>query len=142
MLELSRSFLRRTGRQAEFQRAVRESDALVPVKVVCAVLQGRDVVYIGRRDGTQPVAVSHEVGCDSQAHSIASGLAMLSELPEAHLDICGARGAGLAAVHVRTAAPDNLTGGVEHGRDVTPVIDRFTDLPGSAPVGDRRQTSR
>jgi DNA-binding IclR family transcriptional regulator len=84
-LELSRSFLRQTDLQSEFQRALTEFDALAPVTVVCAVLQGRDVVYIGRRDGTQPVAVTYEVGLRLPAHCAASGLAMLSELSDAEL---------------------------------------------------------
>jgi IclR family transcriptional regulator, blcABC operon repressor len=84
-LELSRSFLRQTDLHSEFQRALTEADALRPVTVVCAVLQGRDVVYIGRRDGTQPVAVTYEVGLRLPAHCAASGLAMLSELSDAEL---------------------------------------------------------
>ena len=84
-LELSRAFLGQTDFHSEFQRAVPELGVLPEQTLVCAVLRGRDVVYIGRRPGTSPLGVSYEIGMRLPAHCTATGLAMLSTLPESRL---------------------------------------------------------
>jgi len=85
-LELSRAFLSRTDFHSEFQRVVRELGLLPEQTLVCAVLRGRDVVYIGSRVGTSPLGVSYEIGMHLPAHCTATGLSMLSTLPEARLE--------------------------------------------------------
>lgn len=85
VLELSRSFLRRTDLHTEFQRAVAELPVLPEQTVVCAVLHDRDVVYIGRRPGRHALGVSYELGMRLPAHCAASGLSMLATLPELEL---------------------------------------------------------
>lgn len=85
VLELSRSFLGQTDLHSEFERSVAELDVLPEQTVVCAVLRGPDVVYIGRRPGTYPLGVSYEIGMRLPAHCTASGLAMLSTLSEDEL---------------------------------------------------------
>jgi DNA-binding IclR family transcriptional regulator len=82
ILELSRAFLRQTDLHTEFQRAVAELDVLPEQTIVCAVLRDHDVVYIGRRPGSIPLGVSYEVGMSLPAHCAASGLAMLSAMPD------------------------------------------------------------
>ncbi len=82
-LELSRAFLSQTDIHSEFQRVVAQVDALPEQTLVCAVLRGRDVVYIASRPGTSPLGVSYEIGMRLPAHCTATGLAMLSTLPEA-----------------------------------------------------------
>jgi DNA-binding IclR family transcriptional regulator len=84
-LELSRAFLSQTDFQSEFQRAVPELDVLPEQTLVCAVLRDRDVVYVGRRPGTSPLGVNYEIGMRLPAHCTATGLAMLSMLPEARV---------------------------------------------------------
>ncbi len=85
-LELSRAFLRQTDIHSEFQRAVSELDLLAEQTLVCAVLRGRDVVYIGRRAGTSPLGVSYEIGMRLPAHCTATGLSMLSMLSQARVE--------------------------------------------------------
>lgn len=80
-LELSRAFLGQTDIQAEFQRVVEELGPLPEQTLVCAVLRGRDVVYIGRRAGSSPLGVSYEIGMSLPAHCTATGLSILSTLP-------------------------------------------------------------
>jgi DNA-binding IclR family transcriptional regulator len=84
-LELSRAFLGQTDFPSEFQRAVPELGVLPEQTLVCAVLRDRDVVYVGRRPGTSPLGVNYEIGMRLPAHCTATGLSMLSTLPEARV---------------------------------------------------------
>lgn len=84
-LELSRAFLSQADIHSEFQRIVSELGPLPEQTLVCAVLRGRDVVYIGSRPGASPLGVSYEIGMRLPAHCTATGLAMLSTLPEARV---------------------------------------------------------
>ncbi|HEX3240535.1 MAG TPA: IclR family transcriptional regulator [Solirubrobacterales bacterium] len=85
-LELSRAFLSRTDFHSEFQRVVPELGLLAEQTLVCAVLRGRDVVYIGSRAGTSPLGVSYEIGMRLPAHCTATGLSMLSTLADARVE--------------------------------------------------------
>jgi DNA-binding IclR family transcriptional regulator len=85
-LELSRAFLGQTDLLSEFRRAVAESGLMPEQTLVCSVLRGRDVIYVGRRPGTSPLGVNYDIGLRLPAHCTASGLAMLSTLAEAELD--------------------------------------------------------
>ena len=85
-LELSRAFLGQTDLLSEFRRAMAETSSLSRQTLVCSVLRGRDVIYVGNRPGTSPLGVAYEVGLRLPAHCTASGLAMLSTLDEAELD--------------------------------------------------------
>jgi IclR family transcriptional regulator, blcABC operon repressor len=85
-LELSRAFLGQTDFHTEFQRAVPELGVLPEQTLVCAVLRERDVVYIGRRPGTSPLGVSYEIGMRLPAHCTATGLSILSTMPEARVE--------------------------------------------------------
>lgn len=109
-LELSRAFLRQTDIQSEFQRVVTELGLLPEQTLICAVLRGRDVVYIGRRAGTSPLGVSYEIGMSLPAHCTATGLSMLSTLPEARFEELYA-GAKLERL------TDNSIGSVEELRE-------------------------
>lgn len=84
-LELSRAFLGQTDLLGEFQRAVPELGLLPEQTLVCAVLRERDVVYVGRRPGSSPLGVSYEIGMRLPAHCTATGLSILSTLPESRL---------------------------------------------------------
>jgi DNA-binding IclR family transcriptional regulator len=46
------------------------------------VLRGRDVIYVGRRPGTNPLGMAYDIGLRLPAHCTASGLAMLSTLEQ------------------------------------------------------------
>lgn len=83
-LELSRAFLSQADLPSEFLRA---AEGFLPEQtVVCSVLRERDVIYVGRRPGTSPLAVSYDIGLRLPAHCTASGLAMLATLEEAEFD--------------------------------------------------------
>lgn len=86
ILELSRAFLGQTDLLSEFGRIVSESAVLSAQTLVCSVLRGRDVVYVGRRPGSSPLGVTYDIGMRLPAHCTASGLAMLSALGEAELE--------------------------------------------------------
>jgi DNA-binding IclR family transcriptional regulator len=85
-LELSRAFLGQTDLLSEFRRVVAEASFLPAQTLVCAVLGGRDVIYVGNRPGTSPLGVSYDVGLRLPAHCTASGLAMLSSFDEAKVE--------------------------------------------------------
>jgi DNA-binding IclR family transcriptional regulator len=92
ILELSRAFLGQTDLLSEFRRAVDEAGLLAEQTIVCSVLRGRDVIYVGRRPGTSPLGVNYDIGLRLPAHCTASGLAMLSTLAGARLDELYAEG--------------------------------------------------
>ncbi len=85
-LELSRAFLGQTDLPSEFMRAAAETSLLTEQTVVCSVLRDRDVVYVGRRPGTSPLAVTYEIGMHLPAHCTASGLAILATLSDTQFD--------------------------------------------------------
>ncbi|HEY1853550.1 MAG TPA: IclR family transcriptional regulator [Solirubrobacterales bacterium] len=85
-LELSRAFLGQTDLLSEFRRAVAEASTLPEQTLVCAVLRGRDVIYVGNRAGASPLGVAYEVGLRLPAHCTASGLAMLSTVEDEELE--------------------------------------------------------
>ncbi|OJU83786.1 MAG: hypothetical protein BGO11_13865 [Solirubrobacterales bacterium 70-9] len=86
VLELGRAYLGQTDLLSEFGRVTSESGFLPAQTLICSVLRGRDVVYVGRRPGASPLGVAYEIGLRLPAHCTASGLAMLSTLDEAELD--------------------------------------------------------
>ncbi len=86
ILELSRAFLGQTDLLSEFRRVVAESSFLPEQTLVCSVLRGRDVIYVGSRTGTSPLGVTYGIGLRLPAHCTASGLAMLSVLDDTELD--------------------------------------------------------
>lgn len=85
-LELSRAYLGQTDLLSEFRRVVAETSFLPEQTLVCAVLRGRDVIYVGSRPGTSPLGVTYDIGLRLPAHCTASGLAMLSALDDSDLD--------------------------------------------------------
>jgi len=63
----------------------RVCDELVPhheETLVLSVLDGREVVYVACRSGTQPIAVNYRIGLRLPAHTTATGKAILSTLPD------------------------------------------------------------
>jgi DNA-binding IclR family transcriptional regulator len=91
VLELSRAYLAQTNLHREFDRVCRESDVLHEQTLVLSVLDGTDVVYIGRRQGSRPVGVSYELGMSLPANCTASGKVLLCSLsPQELRDLYGA----------------------------------------------------
>lgn len=82
ILELYRAYDAASDLSAAFAGACQE---LVPdhaETLVLSVLDGREVVYVACRNGTQPIAVNYRIGLRLPAHCTATGKAILSTLPE------------------------------------------------------------
>ena len=80
VVALSRAYLTQTDLHTEFTRLTRGQSVLPEETLVLSVADGSDVVYIGRRIGSRPVAVSYELGLRLPAHCTASGKALLAAL--------------------------------------------------------------
>jgi DNA-binding IclR family transcriptional regulator len=80
VLVLGRSYLAQTDMLTEFQRACSELHSLPDHTLLLGVLDGKDVIYVGRRPGLIPVAVPYEVGIRLPANCTASGKTLLSAL--------------------------------------------------------------
>jgi DNA-binding IclR family transcriptional regulator len=80
ILYLSRAYLERTEIVGVFDDTCRELAPLPLETLVLSVLDGSDVLYIGRRRGNRPVAVHYEMGLRIPATCTASGKALLAKL--------------------------------------------------------------
>jgi DNA-binding IclR family transcriptional regulator len=81
VVALARAYLTQTDLHTEFDRLTRGEPVLPEETLLLSVRDGSDVVYIGRRIGSRPVAVSYELGLRLPAHCTASGKALLAALP-------------------------------------------------------------
>lgn len=82
VLELYRAYDAASDLSAAFAEVC---DELLPrheETLVLSVLDGREVVYVACRNGTQPIAVNYRIGLRLPAHCTATGKAILSALPE------------------------------------------------------------
>lgn len=82
VLELYRAYDAASDLSAAFAEVC---DELLPrheETLVLSVLDGREVVYVACRNGTQPIAVNYRIGLRLPAHCTATGKAILSELPD------------------------------------------------------------
>ncbi len=85
VVDLGRAYLSRLDMVSEFPRACEELGVLAEEAFLLAVLDGRDVLYVGNRKGTRPVAVTYQVGMRLPAHCTATGKALLSALSDQRL---------------------------------------------------------
>lgn len=86
VVELGQGFLSKTDVVAEFHR---QSEALTTASsetLLLAVLDGLDVVYLARHDGSQPVRLASDIGRRLPAVVTALGKAMLAAMPGDELD--------------------------------------------------------
>lgn len=84
--EAGRAYLRArdlVDRALPYMEGVRDE---LDETVQLAVLDGRDVVYVGRVDGSQRLVTSYSVGGRVGAHASSGGKALLSLLPVAEID--------------------------------------------------------
>lgn len=86
VVELGQGFLAGTDLVAEFRRLTDELPTGQSETVLLAVLDGTDVLYLARHDGSQPVRLASDVGRRLPAVVTALGKAMLAGLPDAELD--------------------------------------------------------
>ena len=86
LLELGQAVLGSTDLVSEFRRIVRGLPTLSAETVLIAVLDGADVLYLARHDGTQRVRLASDVGRRLPAPVTSLGKAMLASLPRTELD--------------------------------------------------------
>ena len=80
MMLSSTSFVREFARQSNILPTLQHETALV------AALDGLEVVYLARHDGSQPIRLASDIGKRMPAPVTALGKAMLASLPPAELD--------------------------------------------------------
>lgn len=81
VMPLAEAFVAGTGLTQEFNALW--ADAAPDETVILSVLNGRDVVYIGARNGHRPLGLAFNVGMRLPAHLAATGKAMLAWQPPA-----------------------------------------------------------
>lgn len=86
VLELGQSMLSSTTLVAEFTRITASLPTLRHDTALLAVLDGMEVIYLARHDGTQPIRLASDIGKRMPAPVTALGKAMLASLPEEELD--------------------------------------------------------
>ncbi len=86
VVELGQGFLSGTDLIAEFRRLTADLPAGHQETLLLAVLDGPDVLYLARHDGTQPVRLASDVGRRLPAVATSLGKAMLAALPPDRLD--------------------------------------------------------
>ncbi|MBO0850243.1 MAG: IclR family transcriptional regulator [Pseudonocardia sp.] len=85
VVRLGRSYLSRSDIATEFRRVDAELGLLPEDTILLSILDGRNVLYIGARRGSRPVAVHYEIGMLLPAHCTASGKSLLAALPPTDL---------------------------------------------------------
>ncbi|MCX7897253.1 MAG: IclR family transcriptional regulator [Rhodocyclaceae bacterium] len=101
LVDLAYAYLSRTSLAREFEQALAEHPELVEEGAVLAVRDGREVVYVAYRSGTQPLGVNYRIGLRLPAHCTATGKAMLSTLSDTEIRTLF-RGHGLSCLTPRT----------------------------------------
>jgi DNA-binding IclR family transcriptional regulator len=82
VLDLYRAYDTATHLGTEFHRVCEDLVPRHEETIVLSVLDGREVVYVACRNGTQPIAVNYRIGLRLPAHTTATGKAILSTLQE------------------------------------------------------------
>ncbi len=86
LLVLGLAYVQRINLLKEFQVLAAEVARECGETVQLAILRGRNVLYIGKQDGTQPVRLASEVGSELPAHTTALGKSLLAGLSDAAID--------------------------------------------------------
>jgi DNA-binding IclR family transcriptional regulator len=86
VVQLGRAYLAGSDIATEFRRVDAELGLLAEDTILLSVLDGRNVMYVGTRHGSRPVAVHYQIGMRLPAHCTASGKSLLAALPAAELD--------------------------------------------------------
>lgn len=81
VVELGQAFLAGTDLVEEFRRTSDELPVGAQETMLLGVLDGLDVVYLARHDGSQPVRLASDIGRRMPAVVTALGKAMLASLP-------------------------------------------------------------
>jgi IclR family transcriptional regulator, KDG regulon repressor len=85
VIELAGTRAGRTHFLQQFPSVARDVVATCEETVQLAILDGREVVYLAKQDGTRPVRLVSSVGRRLPAHATALGKVLLASLPDAQL---------------------------------------------------------
>lgn len=116
VVELSQEFLAGTDLVGEFRRGTTALPVAAQETVLLAVLDGIEVVYLARHDGTQPIRLASDIGRRMPAVVTALGKAMLSRLPVPEME---ARLAGLVDLPLLTARSHRSMDALRRDLDAT-----------------------
>ncbi|SES37283.1 transcriptional regulator [Lentzea albida] len=86
VVEFGQSFLASTDIVAEFRRTAATLPTAHAGTMLLAILDGTDVPYLARHDGTQPIRPASDIGRRMPAVVTALGKAMFAQLPPAQLE--------------------------------------------------------
>lgn len=86
VLSLAGDYLRSADQLAEFYALCRQSRLISREAARLALLDGTDVLYLARYEGTNPIRLTANIGDRFPAHVTATGKAVLSTLPIAVLE--------------------------------------------------------
>lgn len=86
LVELGGAYLSTMDQVQEFYAACRRQPNLSRQTARVAVLDGLDVLYLARYDGTQPIRLTANIGDRFPAHCTATGKALLARLDPVALD--------------------------------------------------------
>lgn len=86
LVELGGAYLTSIDQIREFYAACRQQTHIKDQTARVAVLDGMDVLYLARYDGSQPIRLTANIGDRFPAHCTATGKALLAQLPLAVLD--------------------------------------------------------
>lgn len=142
LVDLAHAFLARTDLTVEFVRLWDSLAALPEETVVLSVLDGADVVYVGCRNGTRPLALNFRIGMRLPATCTASGKAILSTLPALRVKELVARSGLHTLTHKRIEGMTGLRRQLAQARKCGYAIDDEETGEGmicfGAPVFDSR----
>ncbi|WP_158102820.1 IclR family transcriptional regulator [Lentzea kentuckyensis] len=86
VVELGQAFLASTDLVEEFRRAAPKLQVGAQETILLALLEGLEVVYLARHDGTQPIRLASDIGRRMPAVVTALGKAMLASLDDDELE--------------------------------------------------------
>ena len=108
LVELGGAYLATVDQVQEFYSACRRQPHVAGKTARVAVLEGTDVLYLARYDGTQPIRLTANIGDRFPAHCTATGKALLAQLDPAEARAIVLR-TGMPAQTSRTITdPDRL----------------------------------
>ncbi|MFN3336577.1 MAG: IclR family transcriptional regulator [Thermomicrobium sp.] len=140
VLVLAGAYARQSDLLRAFTEVARPLARELGETVQLAVLQGREVLYIGKQEGTQWVRLASEVGTRLPAHATSLGKCLLAWLPEEELERLLAEGPFVALTPRTITDPVVLRAELARVREQGYAVDRGETLSDvwcfGAPVRD------
>ncbi|MDW8060915.1 MAG: IclR family transcriptional regulator, partial [Thermomicrobium sp.] len=140
VLTLAGAYARQSDLLRAFSEIARPLARELGETIQLAVLQGREVLYVGKQEGTQWVRLASEVGTRLPAHATSLGKCLLAWLPPQELDQLLASGPLVALTPRTITDPEALRAELALVRAQGYALDRGETLPDvwcfGAPVRD------